>query len=62
MEISEADLEKLIESSKEIKGFVDSTNDSIADLEHNLEVLRECVEDTLVVLSNIKFPVQEGPS
>jgi hypothetical protein len=62
MEISEADLNKLIESSKEIKGFVDSTNDSIADLEHNLEILREHVEDILVVLGNIKFPVQGGPS
>ena len=62
MEISEADLEKLIESSKEIKGFVDSTNDSIADLEHNLEMLREHVDDIHVVLANIKFPAQEDPS
>lgn len=62
MEITEAELKKLIESTKEIEGFVDSTNDSIADLKHNLEMLGGHVNDMLVVLGDIKFPVQGGPS
>ena len=53
MEISEVNLNKLVESFRNFKDFADMTEDSIADLKNNLEILKDSVGDILDALEQI---------
>jgi len=62
MEITDAELENLIEGSKEISKSIDTTVRSLKDVMYYLSILSDRIDGMLLVLTNIKQQRQEDPS